>query len=104
MFKFRHGATLNGTELRVHGDEQGEGECGEGDEHVRVCCPRVERGARACGCVPASRDRAGWFGAGRHLAPQSHEMGASEAQISIVTDPPLDILMARHDGSLNIPS
>ena len=32
-------------------------------------------------------------------APQSHEMGASEALISIVTDPPLDILTGRHDGS-----
>ena len=38
------------------------------------------------------------------FAPQSHEMGASEALISIVTDPPLDILTGRHDGSLNIPS
>ena len=72
-FKFRHGATPNGTEPRVRGDEQGEGEDerGEGDEHVRVRRPREEplgrRSRRACVCVPTSRDRAGWFSAGRHL-------------------------------------
>ena len=33
-------------------------------------------------------------------APQSHEKGASEANLSIVPTPPLDYLTARHDGSL----